>query len=31
MGRMDVHDATALPLWDSVMKTDYAPFCADMF
>lgn len=31
MGRMDVHDSSVLPLWDSVMKTEYAPFCADMF
>jgi len=31
MGRLDVHDQGALPLWDRVMRTSYRPFCADMF
>ncbi len=31
MGRLDVYDDKALPLWDRVMRTDYRPFCADMF
>jgi predicted acetyltransferase len=31
MGRLDVSDTKALPLWDRVMRTDYRPFCADMF
>lgn len=31
MGRLDVSDIKALPLWDRVMRTDYRPFCADMF
>jgi len=31
MGRLDVSDSKALPLWDRVMRTDYRPFCADMF
>jgi len=31
MGRLDVGDSKALPLWDRVMRTDYRPFCADMF
>ena len=31
MGRLDVSDTKALPLWDRVMRTDYRPFCADIF
>jgi predicted acetyltransferase len=31
MGRLDVSDKKALPLWDRVMHTEYRPFCADMF
>ena len=31
MGRLDVSDSKALPIWDRVMRTDYRPFCADMF
>ena len=31
MGRLDVSDSKALPLWDRVMRTEYRPFCADMF
>jgi len=31
MGRLDVSDSKALPLWNRVMRTDYRPFCADMF
>jgi predicted acetyltransferase len=31
MGRLDASDSKALPLWDRVMRTDYRPFCADMF
>ena len=31
MGRLDVADNNALPLWDKVMRTKYPPFCADMF
>jgi len=31
MGRLDVHEADALPVWDRVMKTLYKPACADMF
>lgn len=31
MGRLDAHDATALPTWDAVMRTKYRPFCADHF
>ena len=31
MGRMDVSDTKALSLWDRVLRTDYRPFCADMF
>ena len=31
MGRLDVLDYSALPLWDRVMRTSYRPFCPDMF
>jgi predicted acetyltransferase len=31
MGRLDVSDSRALRVWDGVMRTDYRPFCADMF
>jgi predicted acetyltransferase len=31
MWRLDVADSKALPIWDRVMRTDYRPFCADMF
>jgi predicted acetyltransferase len=31
MGRLEVHDRTALPAWDRVMRTSYVPFCADNF
>jgi predicted acetyltransferase len=31
MGRLDVHDPDALPLWDAVMRTKYRPFCGDHF
>ena len=31
MGRLDVLEPSALPLWDTVMRTAYRPFCADEF
>lgn len=31
MGRLDLGNSKALPLWDEVMRTDYRPFCADLF
>lgn len=31
MGRLDVNDAGALGTWDTVMRTAYRPFCADIF
>lgn len=31
MGRLDVSEKKALPLWDRVMRTEYRPFCPDMF
>lgn len=31
MGRLDVHDTGALKLWNTVMRTEYAPYCADNF
>ncbi len=31
MGRLDVLEPSALPLWDAVMHTAYRPFCADRF
>lgn len=31
MARLDVHDESALTLWDRVMRTKYRPACADMF
>jgi predicted acetyltransferase len=31
MGRLDVNDAKALPLWNNVMETPCRPFCADFF
>ena len=31
MGRLETHDEKALAVWDAVMQTEYAPFCADMF
>lgn len=31
MGRLDVSDSSALPIWDDVMRTDYRPFCANNF
>jgi len=31
MGRLDVNEDSALPMWDKVMRTKYCPFCADDF
>ena len=31
MGRCDVSDYAALPVWDNVMRTAYRPSCADRF
>ena len=31
MARLDVHDKNTLEIWDSVMRTPYRPYCADMF
>ncbi|HXH22005.1 MAG TPA: GNAT family N-acetyltransferase [Dehalococcoidia bacterium] len=31
MGRLEVHDAAALPRWDAALRTKYRPFCADNF
>jgi predicted acetyltransferase len=31
MGRLQVNDPSALPVWDSVMRTRYRPACTDMF
>ena len=31
MGRLEVNDSRSLPMWDSVMRTRYRPFCADHF
>jgi len=31
MGRLDVTDHGALPLWDKAMRTKYQPFCPDFF
>ena len=31
MACLDVHDHSMLSLWDRVMKTQYRPFCADLF
>jgi len=31
MGRLDALEPGALPLWDTVMRTAYRPFCADRF
>ncbi len=31
MGRLEVNEASALSVWDKVMKTLYAPACADSF
>ena len=31
MGRLDVLEPGALPVWDEVMRTAYRPFCADSF
>ncbi len=31
MGRLDVFKDKTLSTWDKVMKTQYAPFCPDMF
>jgi predicted acetyltransferase len=31
MGRLDVHDAAALPLWDRALRTEYPPYCMDHF
>jgi len=31
MGRLDVLDVDALPVWDKTMRTMYRPFCADRF
>jgi predicted acetyltransferase len=31
MGRLDAHDDRALDQWDTVMRTQYRPFCADHF
>lgn len=31
MGRLDVNENSALPMWDKVMRTKYCPFCADDF
>jgi predicted acetyltransferase len=31
MGRLQVHDANALPRWDAALRTKYRPFCADNF
>jgi predicted acetyltransferase len=31
MGRLDVHDAAALPTWDALWRTTYRPFCPDNF
>ena len=31
MGRLQVHDAAALPRWDAVMRTERAPYCQDYF
>lgn len=31
MARLDIHDHSALSLWDKVMRTAHRPFCADLF
>jgi hypothetical protein len=31
MGRLEVNDGNALPLWDKVMRTKYKPFCPEYF
>jgi predicted acetyltransferase len=31
MGRLEVHEPTALPRWDAVMRTERAPYCQDFF
>jgi predicted acetyltransferase len=31
MGRLEVCDENALPVWDDVMRTKYRPHCADFF
>ncbi|RJQ66284.1 MAG: GNAT family N-acetyltransferase [Desulfobacteraceae bacterium] len=31
MGRMDVLEADAVPIWDRLMRTKYKPFCPDFF
>ena len=31
MGRLDVLNNDALPVWDKTMRTMYRPFCADRF
>ena len=30
MGRLDVNEDSALPMWDKVMRTKYCPFCDDI-
>jgi len=31
MGRLDLLNHDALPMWDAVMRTKYRPFCPDDF
>ena len=31
MGRLQVHDRAALPLWDTALRTKYTPYCQDFF
>jgi len=31
MGRLEVMNENALPQWDRQLKTEYKPFCADLF
>ncbi len=31
MGRLDVHREAALSTWDTLLQTQYRPFCADFF
>ena len=31
VGRLEVNREAALPMWDKVMRTEYRPFCTDIF